>query len=277
MPYVHSKRQDRVPPRAGKYGDGSNGVNAGAGSNSDARVKVIAVQPEQPTPAEGQDLTPLGFLLGVMKDSGAPPHLRIKVARIVAPYVHPKRGRSLPIERDLVVDDQYGFIVDRAEAKALLDDGKELERLPTTWHQNKRPGGCGEQRGEILARIADRTKSLQCPPGYGWEDQAKDNERLFKLKAKREPDLKLTDEEEIEEAHLTTRIASHKNSPEAHERERLMTRLKELVSKSGKAQLSADEQEEMENLMTVDTDSYGLANSIMRFRINMYKKRFSVP
>jgi hypothetical protein len=35
----------------------------------------------------GQDVSPLDFLLGLMRDPQTPPHLRIRLAHIVAPYV----------------------------------------------------------------------------------------------------------------------------------------------------------------------------------------------
>ena len=41
--------------------------------------------------ASGQDVSALDFLLGVMRDRDAAPHLRFKVASIIAPYIHPKQ------------------------------------------------------------------------------------------------------------------------------------------------------------------------------------------
>jgi hypothetical protein len=40
------------------------------------------------------DLSPLDFLLGVMRDASLSPDWRIKAAQAAAPYVHPKPGRS---------------------------------------------------------------------------------------------------------------------------------------------------------------------------------------
>jgi len=50
------------------------------------RVKVVKVNSD----ADSDNVTPLDFLLGVMKDADTPPTLRLRVAGIVAPYVHQK-------------------------------------------------------------------------------------------------------------------------------------------------------------------------------------------
>jgi hypothetical protein len=45
-------------------------------------------------PASNVGLTPLEFMLGIMKDPAVAPQLRLKAAESAAPYVHPKPGRS---------------------------------------------------------------------------------------------------------------------------------------------------------------------------------------
>ena len=64
------------------------------------------------------DVTPLDFLLGVMRDADSPPAIRLRVAGIVAPYVHrkgePSRADEAPVAR-AVVDDPYGFDADIAD------------------------------------------------------------------------------------------------------------------------------------------------------------------
>ncbi len=116
LPYVHSKQQDCDRPRAGKYGARGNGVNAEPHPDSGPRVKTAKVSVAAPQRDDGPEVTPLGFLLGVMRDADTPPHLRIRVAGMVAPYVHAKRVTAdpseNPVETTVVVDDPYGFKID---------------------------------------------------------------------------------------------------------------------------------------------------------------------
>ena len=95
LPYVHSEPQDCDRPRAKKYGARRRGVNAKPHSNSGPRVKTAKVSVEAPQRDDGPEVTPLGFLLGVMRDADTPPHLRIRVAAMVAPYVHANASRPM--------------------------------------------------------------------------------------------------------------------------------------------------------------------------------------
>jgi hypothetical protein len=80
LPFTHPKpKPDR--PIKGRYGNSRNGVNERIGP----RVKVVKV-----IDAYSDSVTPLDFLLGVMRDADSPPTLRLRVAGIVAPYVHQK-------------------------------------------------------------------------------------------------------------------------------------------------------------------------------------------
>ena len=100
-----------------------------------AKVSVAAPQRD-----DGPEVTPLGFLLGVMRDADTAPHLRIRVAGMVAPYVHAKRVTAdpseSPVETVVVVDDPYGFKIEPAVARALRDDKQRLEFL---WSSERYP------------------------------------------------------------------------------------------------------------------------------------------
>ncbi|SDJ31448.1 hypothetical protein [Paracidovorax citrulli] len=50
--------------------------------------------PAPPPPKDLSDLTPLDFLLQVMRDEEEDSRLRIQAAQIAAPYVHAKKGES---------------------------------------------------------------------------------------------------------------------------------------------------------------------------------------
>jgi hypothetical protein len=76
------------------------------------------------------DVTPLDFLLGVMRDADSPPAIRLRVAGIVAPYVHrkgePGQVEEAPAAR-AVVDDPYGFNPDIADKLESIH--RDQERL----------------------------------------------------------------------------------------------------------------------------------------------------
>jgi hypothetical protein len=118
--------------------------------------------------------------------------------------------RNQSIEGEFVIDDSYGFVVDLAVAKALRDDVRALEDLPKTWRRNGQ-GRLKDQHDVLSARIAERKNSLQCPPGYGPDDAAKDEERLDELPTKRKSGVKSTRKEEAEEAHLMARVAEQRD------------------------------------------------------------------
>lgn len=151
-----------------------------------------------------------------MRDPETPPHLRIKVANILAPYVHPKRGRS---KNEIAIDDPYGFTYEPAVARALRDDYLRLDLLQATPHLRPRDDDGGQK--EIEARIAETLKGLECPAGYTELQSRKDGERLDELKRKRKsprPYNKLTDEEDAEEAHLRARVEAYGQSAEGRAR-----------------------------------------------------------
>jgi hypothetical protein len=158
--------------------------------------------------------TPLAFLRAVMRHPDTPVHLRMKVASIIAPYLHAKATPPGESAADYVVDDQYGFSVEPAQAKNLRDVLKALHDLPFLWAKGK---GGHLQPQDLTNRLALAKKSLRCPETYRWEDLAKDPRRLSQLAAKRKAQG-LTPAEDAEVFHLTARAFSHENSAEHAER-----------------------------------------------------------
>ena len=220
LPYAHSKQQDCDRPRAKKYGARSRGVNA---EPSGPRVKTAKVSVAAPQRDDGPEVTPLGFLLGVMRDADTPPHLRIRVAAMVAPYVHAKRVMADPSEnpvQTVVVDDPYGFKIEPAVARALRDHKQRLEFL---WSSEKYPyrDEAAAEMAELEARIAETGKTLECPPGYTLMDAGEDSQRRDELDRIRRRGTVLTTAEDVEDAHLRARLEAYWRSPEGVGRQRI--------------------------------------------------------
>ena len=172
LPFVHTKAAKPEDDRAStKYGHNTAGVNASGHRFLKAPPRVRMRRVAGSSAAEG---SPLAFLMGVMRDPDAPPHLRVQVARAIAPYVHWKSGVSQP---EVVIDDEYGFVIDPAAARALRDDDVEEDRLICT---GKFLGTEAERK--FRDRIAEKKKALangvECPRGYTALDAREDGKRV---------------------------------------------------------------------------------------------------
>ena len=116
--------------------------------------------------------------------------------------------------RKIVVQDPTGFNIDPALAMELRDAKRRYDFVYTT--QISQPEHY-EREGAILrARIKEIEKDLQCPcPSmYGKDERKRDEERLKELLQVRHSGLKLSMQEDIEEAWLTARVASWSTIPE---------------------------------------------------------------
>ena len=83
-------------------------------------IKITKGGSEAPeSESENEGLTPLDFLLGVMRAADTPPHLRLQVASLVARYLHPKRGGDDPPK--IVVEDPTSFSIDPELAMEFRD------------------------------------------------------------------------------------------------------------------------------------------------------------
>ena len=219
LPFAHSKaKPDR--PIKGTYGRSRTDVNEKIGP----RVKVVKVNSDD---AAADSVTPLDFLLGVMRDADSQPTLRLRVARIVAPYVHrkgePSRADEAPVAM-VVLDDPYGFDADIADKlETIHRDQERLRSLEArTSDANSRQeyfAACEKAKQtttylELAKRIAEEQAALKCPPNYKECDNRQDRARLKELEAASEI-RPLTAAEEIEQKHLQARHDAYSRTPES--------------------------------------------------------------
>ena len=195
-------------------------------------------------------LTPLQFLLGVMRDPKAPTGLRVQVARAAAPLVHGK-SKIAPVEDRAgyagAIGGPEGFNIDIAEAKAFRD--MEHRRLVLMRKDRTRTAAEIREESELEALISKRAAEFVRPPGYGPDDAMKDANLLHQLNCKRlwPPSRgggELKGAEDEEEAFLTARLAAYRHSPEGRGRRRM----RELEFKGIGRSLTLDEQKELDQL-----------------------------
>lgn len=256
LPYIHAKLKgdQSEQPDLQKHGAPTNAGSAPKKSNSVSGKKAAAMAAiiASEDPASIPDRSPLSFLLHVMRDPKTPAGLRVKVACITAPYVHPKRANNRPTKNGVTPTDRLGFVVDPAATTKLRDDKLRLQRLLN--RRIKHPDDYNRKAPPLEARIAAAAKELNCPcPSmYGMDDIEKDYKRLGDLSRKRRSRSKLTKEEDAEEALLTTRLSALAAGPENQAR----VRRKELerrrrVSLGGGPPLSLAEESELRGLTTL--------------------------
>jgi hypothetical protein len=216
-------------PRGSKPGERRGGRQRGT-PNKKTTLKNVAIAAVASSP----DISPLDFLLGVMRDPKVSPELRIKVAQAAAPFAHQKPGKAKPGDpKGLVklIDGTSRFTIDPAVAKALREDQERLNGLVRKRFAPREYGGPlsaadVESEAELCASIADRAKAIGCPKGYGPMQVRTDRNRLHQIQNKRRSPLscgggKLTDAEDAEEAQLVARIAAFEESPEGRARSRI--------------------------------------------------------
>lgn len=213
--------------RGSKPGERRGGRQRGT-PNKATVAKAAALKAASADPA----ITPLQFLLDVMRDPASPTDLRIQVARAAAPLVHGKLGAASP--RDPVgrvgAAGCEGFAIDIKEAKELRNIQRHLGvLLRKKYGQNGGPLTAAEiaEEFELHALISKRSAALVCPLGYGPQDAMEDSNRLHQLNCKRlSPpscgggELKGADDEE--EAILTARVAAFRDSKEGRDRRRIV-------------------------------------------------------
>jgi hypothetical protein len=102
----------KIPmPRGSRPGERRGGRQKGT-PNKSTVLKKAALSAASADPT----ITPLQFLLGVMRDPQVPTDLRIRVARAAAPLVHGKPGiASREVGKAGAID---GFAIDIEEAKS---------------------------------------------------------------------------------------------------------------------------------------------------------------
>src|SRR3954447_9856967 len=100
-------------PRGSKPGERRGGRQRGTPNKSTALKKAaLSAASADPT------ISPLQFLLRVMRDPQAPTDLRIRVARAAAPLAHAKPAQSGSGSRNADPDGKWdGFAIELKEAK----------------------------------------------------------------------------------------------------------------------------------------------------------------
>jgi hypothetical protein len=275
LPYRHSRVRDAAgnQPHPARYGAPLSHVNVNDGSGPDDRKiemdkeetekrvsgpgaledgggcvenKATAASDQS---ASGQDVSALDFLLGVMRDRDAAPHLRFKVASIIAPYIHPKQ-KTASRESDAL----SGFNIDFPTAKALRDEEQRYRRML----------GNDPEWANVKARIAAIKRDLTYPPDYGTTEVTRDSRRLGELSDKRRS-AKLTQKEDAEQAILNARVAAFKGTPEGEKWASDCFRIWQLTyRKKFRHSLTDEEQAVLDRLRTLypglshEPDDYGL-------------------
>ena len=102
-------------PRGSRPGERRGGRQRGTPNKKTALMKAAFA-----AAASNADLTPLDFMLGIMKDTTVLPQLRLKAAEAAAPYVHAKPGRSQ-------ATDPAGSAKPIDEARRARDRNRSLE------------------------------------------------------------------------------------------------------------------------------------------------------
>jgi hypothetical protein len=210
LPFAHRKPKPNRPIK-GTHGDFRNGVNEEIGP----RVKVVKVNADD---ACSDNVAPLDFLLGVMRDAESPAALRLRVAGIVAPYVH-RKGEPIEVDEPpvamTVVEDPYGFDADIADKLENISRDQERlrafePRLSDVKSSREFYAACEKAKQttaylELAKSIEEKQAALECPPTYKELDSRKDRARLKELKAESEG-RRLTAGEKIEQRHLQARV-----------------------------------------------------------------------
>jgi hypothetical protein len=243
-------------PRGSKPGERRGGRQRGTPNKKTAlRNAALAAAAANP------EISPLEFLLGIMKDSNVSPELRIKVAQAARPFVHAKPGTarsSDPAATAKLIDGACGFTIDPI-AKALRDDYERLSELLRKRSAPRKYGPLSaaevEEESKLGERIADRARAIGGPAGYGLKQAQKDSNRLHQLSCKRisPPSCgggALPDAEDAEETQLRARVAAFDESPEGGARRRI----RDLELQDFRGGRSADEQNKLDNLRTLYPD-----------------------
>src|SRR5258706_13009497 len=210
-------------PRGSKPGERRGGRKKGTPNKSTALKKAaLSAASADPT------ITPLQFLLGVMRDPQAPTDLRIRVARAAAPLVHGKPGIAPPEVGNAGAID--GFTIDIEEAKALRDIEHRLSVLLRKRYAPSENGGpptAAEivEETELDAMFQERAAVVVSPPDYGASDATNDSNRLHQLNCKRlsPPSCgggELKGADDGGETLLTARPAPYRHKPERRDRAR---------------------------------------------------------
>src|ERR1700726_515010 len=236
-------------PRGSKPGERRGGRQRGTPNKKTALMNA-AIDAAAANPA----ISPLDFLLGIMRDPNASSELRIRAAAQAAPFIHAKPGTARPGDpagTAKLIDGTGAFAIDNAVAKALRDDYHRLGELLRKKCGDPLSAAEVEEESKLGECIVDRARAIGCRAGYGLKQAQKDSNRLHQLYCKRisPPSCgggALPDAEDAEEAQLRARVVAFDESPEGCARRRI----RELEMQWR----SAVEQNELDNLRTLYPD-----------------------
>jgi hypothetical protein len=243
----------RAMPRGSKPGERRGGRQRGTPNKKTAlRNAALAAAAANP------EISPLEFLLGIMRDPNVSSERRIKVAQATLPFVHARLGSARPGDpagTAKLIDGTGAFTIDNAEAKALRDDYDRLGELVRKKCGDPLSAAEVEEESGLRARIYDRARAIGCPTGYGLKQAQKDSNRLHQLYCKRisPPSCgggALSDAEDAEEAQLRARVAAFDESPQGCARRRI----RDIEMQDFGGGRSAAEQSELDNLRTLYPD-----------------------
>jgi hypothetical protein len=241
-------------PRGSRPGERRGGRQRGT-PNKKTLLKNAAIA----AAAAKGEVSPLDFLIAVMRDSNTPFDLRIKVAMAALPYVHAKLESSAPgisAERLRQVND--GCSIDIVEARALRDDHKRLtELIQLKPFGQKLSASELEEQATLRDRISARARIMVCPEGYSPKQARLDSDRLHQLHRKLMSSVScgggsLSDEESDEEALLTARRAAFEETAEGRGRRRIFELF--LTQRSGAEQNELDELQKLYPAEPLDDD-----------------------
>jgi hypothetical protein len=152
-------------PRGSKPGERRGGRQRGT-PNKKTALRNAALAAAAANPA----ISPLDFLMCIVRDPSVSCELRIKAAQAAAPFVHAKPGSPRsgdPAGTAKLIDGTGAFTIDIAVAKALRDDYHRLGELERKKCGDPLSAVEVEEESKIRARIADRARAIGCPAGYG--------------------------------------------------------------------------------------------------------------
>ena len=240
-------------PRGSKPGERRGGRQRGT-PNKKTALRNAALAGAAANP----EISPLVFLLGIMRDPNVSSELRFKAAQTTLPFVHAKPGSARPGDPAgpaKLIDGTGAFTIDNAVAKALRDDYHRLGELERKKCGDPLSAAEVEEESKLRARIGDRARAIGCPAGYGLKQAQKESNRLHQLYCKRisPPSCgggALPDGEDTEEAQLRARVAAFEESPEGCARRRI----RDLEMQNFCGGRRADEQNELDSLRTLYPD-----------------------
>jgi|SRR6516225_7083471 hypothetical protein len=132
-PLIHRELGQRVP-RGSKPGERRGGRQPGTPNKKTALVNAAF-----DAATSNPDLSPLDFLLEVMRDSSIPPDWRIKAALAALPYVHSKPERS-PATDPAATARQIESVESGSDSDPLSEAIDAFRRGDYEWRRIERPG-----------------------------------------------------------------------------------------------------------------------------------------